>query len=110
MIYNIIKARWLYLAGVFICAGLISSCDKNDDEVNSGKVELLSFGPTGANPGDTVRFFGSNLQKVTAIQFTGEAAATVEQKDFKTQTSELILLLLPAAGKSRKARSASNGR
>jgi len=97
MIYNIIKARLLYLAGVFICAGLISSCDKNDDEVNSGKVELLSFGPTGANPGDTVRFFGSNLQKVTAIQFTGEAAATVEQKDFKTQTSELILLLLPAA-------------
>src|SRR5262245_41665725 len=97
MIYKIIKARLLYLAGVFICAGIISSCDKDDDEVNSGKVELLNFGPTGARPGDTVRFFGSNLQKVTAIQFTGEAAATVEQKDFTSQTSELILLLLPAA-------------
>src|SRR5688572_6683473 len=97
MIYKIINARLLYLAGTFICVAIMTSCEKDDDEVSSEKVELLNFGPTGASPGDTLRFFGKNLQKVTAVQFTGEAAATVEQKDFKTQTSELILLLLPAA-------------
>lgn len=91
------NARLLYLAGMLLCAGILTSCDKDNDEVNSEKVELLNFGPTGANPGDTIRFFGNNLQKVTAIQFSGEAAATVEQKDFKSQSSELILLLLPGA-------------
>ncbi|MEI9911134.1 MAG: IPT/TIG domain-containing protein [Bacteroidota bacterium] len=42
-------------------------------------------------------FFGNNLNKVTAIQFTGTAAATIEKADFKTHTSELILLIVPAA-------------
>lgn len=98
MINKIINARLLHLACLLLCIGLITSCDKDNEEVNSGKVVLLSFGPTGAEHGDTIRFIGNNLQKVTAIQFTGEgAAATVEQKDFKTQNSELILVLLPQA-------------
>ncbi len=96
MIYKLINARLVYLVGILMFVG-IASCDKDDDDVSSDIVELLNFGPTGASPGDTLRFFGTNLQKVTAIQFTGTAAATVEQKDFKSQTSELILLLVPAA-------------
>ncbi len=80
----------------FILSIGIASCDKNDDN-NSGKVELFSFGPTGAKHGDTLRFIGVNLNKVSAIQFTGGAAATVNQSDFKTQTSELILLIVPQA-------------
>lgn len=77
--------------------GMLTSCKKNKDEINSGKVELLSFGPTGAKHGDTLRFFGANLYKVTSIKFSGGATATVEQKDFKQQTSELILLIVPQA-------------
>ncbi|MEP7373579.1 MAG: IPT/TIG domain-containing protein [Chitinophagaceae bacterium] len=81
-----------------LVVALITSCEKDNDKVNDGKVQLLSFGPTGAKHGDTLSFIGNNLQKVTAIQFTGEGtAATIEQKDFKQQTSELILLLVPAA-------------
>lgn len=83
----------------FIAAvALITSCEKDNDKVNSDKVQLLSFGPTGAKHGDTLSVIGNNLQKVTAIQFTGEGpAATVEQKDFKQHTAELILLIVPAA-------------
>lgn len=98
MINKLIQSKLLYLICMIACMSAITACDKDNDEVNSGKVELLSFGPTGAAHGDTLRFVGNNLQKVTAIQFTGEgASATVEQKDFKTQTTELILLMVPQA-------------
>jgi IPT/TIG domain len=70
-----------------------AACEKNKD-VDSNKIQLISFGPTGAKHGDTIRFFGNNLNKVTSIQFAG-TNAIVEQKDFKQQTQELILLLVP---------------
>ena len=98
MIKATYNTKLLSLITLMMAVTLMTSCEKDNDEVNSGKVQLLSFGPTGAMHGDTLSVIGNNLQKVTAVQFTGEgAAATVEQKDFKQQTSELILLLIPAA-------------
>jgi hypothetical protein len=41
-----------------------------------------------------LRFIGHNLEKVTAIQFSG-TDAVVEQKDFKQHSSDLILLVVP---------------
>lgn len=96
MINKIIYTKPLLLISFVLCIGILS-CDKDDNDVNADKIKLLSFGPTGTAHGDTLRFIGNNLQKVTAIQFTGGAPALVEQKDFKTQTTELILLLVPAA-------------
>ena len=86
--------RLLALMLVTLSVGFMTSCDKDDDEATSDKIQLLSFGPTGAKHGDTVKFIGTNLNKVTAIQFTG-TNATVNQPDFKKQTSDNIFLLVP---------------
>ena len=88
--------RLLLLFCFVLSMGILSSCDK-DDDAKTDKIELISFGPTGAKHGDTLRFFGHNLDRVTAVQFTGGAGSTVEQKDFKTQNYELILLIVPQA-------------
>lgn len=86
--------RLLGLMCSILSIGIVTSCDKDADEVVSDKIQLFSFGPTGAKHGDTLRFIGANLNKVTAIQFTG-TNATVNQADFKQQTSDLIRLIVP---------------
>jgi len=91
---KISSSRLLALMLFILSVGIITSCDKDDDEVTSDKIQLFSFGPTGAKHGDTIRFIGVNLNKVTAIQFTG-TNATVNQSDFKTQTSDLIKVIVP---------------
>jgi hypothetical protein len=91
---KLFSSRLPALIGFMLSAALLTSCNKNDNQVNSGKVELLSFGPTGARHGDTLRFIGNNLTKVSAIQFSG-TNATVQKSDFKKQTDNLILLIVP---------------
>ncbi len=90
----------LQIRTAIICLALVmlAGCDK-DDDTNSGLVQLLSFGPSGIQHGEDIRFIGNNLNKVNAIQFIG---ATVEKTGFKSQSNEEIILVLPEAVESGK--------
>lgn len=84
------------ILGLAATLTILVSCEKDKEDKDSGMVELLSFGPTGARHGDTIRFIGRNLDQVTAIQFTGNASV-VEKSAFELHTPELILLIVPTS-------------
>ncbi|MGE5522038.1 MAG: IPT/TIG domain-containing protein [Candidatus Dadabacteria bacterium] len=88
------NSRLLISLQLLLLVGMVLSCNKNDNPVNDGTVKLYSFGPTGAKHGDTISFIGVNLDKVSSISFTG-TGATVDKKDFKVATSELLKLIVP---------------
>jgi hypothetical protein len=90
---KIFNTRLVALVCFIMSIALLSSCKKNNDVV-SGQVQLLSFGPTGAMIGDTLSFIGHNLDAVTEIDFTGNSAVA-PKSSFIVQTSEMIKLIVP---------------
>ncbi len=93
MIKIILNKQFLSIVCLFMVIVLIGSCKKNSTR-NSGKVELLSFGPTGAKHGENIIFIGNNLDKVTEVDLAG---ANVPATAFKEHTSERIVFVIPAA-------------
>jgi hypothetical protein len=87
-----LNIKLLFFTGLVFAATLYS-CEK--DQLNGPDiVQLLSFGPTGAMHGDTLRFIGTSLDQVTGIELTG---ASVPASSFISQTSEEIRIIIPAS-------------
>lgn len=93
MIKKILNTKLLSLVCLIMAVAFIASCTK-DPDVNSGKVELLSFGPTGAKHGEQLIFVGNNLNKVTGIELVG---ASIPASAFVEHTSERISFVIPAS-------------
>ncbi len=89
---KIIANMRLLLLTTIIASLSFYACKKDSSEADSGVTELLSFGPTGAQPGDTIRFFGDNMDKVTQIDFTG---ASVTSDAFISKTKTEIWVIVP---------------
>jgi hypothetical protein len=98
-IYNyIMRLPALALIAMLLCAGtFLSSCD--DEEVISDDVVLESFGPSGVKHGESIKFIGRNLDRVTAIVLPN---AEVAKSEFTTQTNSLIELVVPKAAQAGK--------
>src|SRR5215203_2977850 len=95
-------SRLLTFTCFLLALSIFVACNKKDNE-DDGRTQLFSFGPTGSKIGDTLRFIGAHLEKVTAIKFTGDSAgATIAAKDFKMQTPGEIRVIVPAAAERGK--------
>ncbi|MCW3091209.1 MAG: hypothetical protein JWP81_2278 [Ferruginibacter sp.] len=88
---KILNKASLFPLVCFLMVMGFASCKKDTNEV-SGKVVLLSFGPTGAKHGENIIFVGNNLNKVTAVDLVG---ANIPASAFKEQTSERIVFIIP---------------
>ena len=76
---------------LFTALLFINSC-KKDSDTSSDKIQLLSFGPSGAVHGDSIFFIGTNLNKVTSIELVG---ATIPESAFLIKTTERIVFVIP---------------
>jgi hypothetical protein len=92
MTRTILNKSTLLVLSFLMAIAMISSC-KKDTATNSGKVELLSFGPTGAKHGDNITFIGYNLDKVTEVDLAG---ASITASSFTEHTAERIVFVIPA--------------
>lgn len=81
----------------FLAFGFITSSCEEEEEMTA--VVLNSFGPSGVEHGDQIKFIGLNLDKVTAIQLPG---VEVPSSEFASQSSGLIELVVPDAATAGK--------
>lgn len=89
----------LVIWGVLCMSFLFYSCNEEED-LNMTQVELLSFGPAGVKHGETIRFIGKNLDRVSAIKLPG--AAEIGTAQFKSKSKEVIELIVPEDAEAGK--------
>ena len=89
---NILSTRFFIVFSLMVLFGAITSCTKNNDGVDSGMVQLLSYGPAGLAGGDTIKIVGRNLDKVSEAVLGG---AAIPKSSFLKQTADLIEILVP---------------
>ncbi|MCB0837429.1 MAG: hypothetical protein KDD63_02355 [Bacteroidetes bacterium] len=75
------------------------SCKKTVEPVST-EVQILSFGPTGIQHGETMVIIGRNLLDVNAVVFT--PGLEINSADFESQTDDLIEVIVPMAAEKGK--------
>lgn len=73
----------------------LTSC-KDDDEGTSA-VMLQSFGPSGIEHGETLKFIGLNLDRVTEIDLPG---AVITASEFKSKSARVIEVTVPESAEA----------
>jgi len=91
---NSLNILSLALVCILGASGLLMSCEEED--TMGSEVVLLSYGPSGVKHGDTIKFIGLNLDKVSAIVLQPE----IEITDFLTKSSTLIEITVPKAAQA----------
>ena len=79
---------------LLVCIAITASCKKDKETSDSSGIQLLSFGPSGVQHGDTISFIGNHLDRVTEIDLTG---ATVASSNFTEHTASLIKIIVPVS-------------
>jgi hypothetical protein len=82
-----------------LAALLNSACDDSDEDGGS-EVVLNSFGPSGVHHGETIRFIGQNLDKVTAIVL--KPNVEIPSSSFASRSATLIELVVPQEAEAGK--------
>jgi hypothetical protein len=77
----------------------VVSCD-DEGEGTTGEVTLLSFGPAGVQHGETIKFIGTNLDKVTSIVLP--PGIEIAASGFASQSKDQIELVIPDAAEAGK--------
>ena len=95
-ILNYTKGLLVIMLVLLLSNGFLTSCDDEEENTN---VVLNSFGPVGVKHGETIKFIGLNLDKVTAIVLPG---VEVSASEFASKSSRLIELVVPHAAEAGK--------
>jgi hypothetical protein len=96
---KIFNLKTIFLLCAIASLGIVASCD-NDDERATSEVTLLSFGPAGVHHGETIKFIGTNLDKVTSIIIP--PGIEISASSFSSQSSDRIELVVPDAAEPGK--------
>ncbi|TCO10803.1 glycan-binding surface protein [Natronoflexus pectinivorans] len=81
------------LLSTLMAGVLLTSCEKDDDDERSDRIELLSYGPMPIARGAELRFIGNNLDKVTAIILPDNIEIAASQ--FTKRERSLLALIVP---------------
>jgi len=84
------RAYFLLFLSLIIVAGLSVSCS-DDNTSSSGKVELLSFGPSPIPRGSELQILGSNLEQVESVVLPGAGAIS----EFTKKSATELRLIVP---------------
>jgi len=88
-----LNSKFSLAIGCALCLSLLFSSCNEEEDLNMTQVELLSFGPAGVKHGETIRFIGKNLDRVSGIVLPG--SAEIGSAQFKSKNKELIELIVP---------------